>query len=133
MATPPDRTKMRNNPVNGKKKKKRKVIKGIRMDQPTNVRATTQETPRVAGTPQPLVQTFKSPGYTGKTTQVKRKKALPLSAAAKGVTGRVGKGTLRRSGVTAHERGLVIKPKTYKGAGKPLNKGRSKLKKNKRS
>ena len=131
MATPPDRMKMRNNPVNGKKKKKRKVIKGIRADQPATPRETTQATPRVAGTPQALKQTFKSPGYTGKTTQVKRKKALPLSAAAKGVTGRVGKATLRRSGVTAHERGLVIKPQTYKGAGKPLDKGKSKLRKKK--
>ena len=108
-------------------KKKRKTIKGIRMDAPKNA------TPRVAGTPQALKKTFKSPGYAGKTTQVKRKKALPLRAEVKGVLGTVGKGTVRRSGVTAHERGLVIKPKTYKGAGKPLNKGRSKLKKNKRS
>ena len=113
-------------------KKKRKTIKGIRADQPKGA-ALTQTTPRVAGTSQALKKTFKSPGYAGKTTQVKRKKALPLSAAAKGVTGRLGKGTLRRSGVTAHETDLVRKPKTYKGAGKPLNKGRSKLKKNKRS
>ena len=128
MATPPDRTKMRNNPVNGRKKKKRKVIKGIRMDAPKS------EIPRVAGTQQALKKTFKSPGYTGKTTQVKRKKALPLSAATKGVTGRLGKATLRRGGVTAHERGLVIKPKTYKGKKKkPLDKGKSRLRKNGRS
>ena len=73
MATPPDRMKMRNNPVNGKKKKKRKVtnrtVKGIRADQPATPQATTQATPRVAGTPQALLQTFttKTP-YRGKTT-----------------------------------------------------------------
>ena len=65
-------------------------------------------------------------GYTGK-------KAFPLSAAVKGVIGRVGKGTVRRGGVTAHERGLVIKPKTYEGAGKPLDKGKSRLRKKGRS
>ena len=63
MATPPDRRKMRNNPVNGKKKKKRKVIKGIRMDAPKS------EIPKVAGTSQAVSQTFttKTP-YGGKTT-----------------------------------------------------------------
>ena len=76
--------------------------------------------------------TTKTP-YGGKTKRKKIKKSLPLNAAKKGVTGRVGKATLRRSGVTAHETGLVRKPKTFKGAGKPLNKGRSKLKKNQRS
>ena len=74
---------------------------------------------------------FKSKGFVSGKKKKKIKKALPLSAAAKGVIGRVGKATLRRSGVTAHERGLVIKPKTYKGAGKPLDKGKSKLRKKK--
>ena len=75
--------------------------------------------------------TTKTP-YGGKTKKKKRKKALPIGARQKGVTARVGKGYRRVSpsgSITAHERGLVIKPKTGKGAGKPLGKGRSKLRK----
>ena len=75
--------------------------------------------------------TTKTP-YGGKTKKKKRKKALPIDARQKGVTARVGKGYSRVSpsgSITAHERGLVINPKTGKGAGKPLGKGRSKLRK----
>ena len=81
--------------------------------------------------------TTKTP-YGGKTKKKKRgrpssqKKALPIDARQKGVTARVGKGYRRVSpsgSITAHERGLVIKPKTGQGGGKPLGKGRSKLRK----
>ena len=75
--------------------------------------------------------------YGGKTKRKKIKKSLPVSAAAKGVTARAGKAYKRvptSGSVTAHERGLVIKPKTYKGKKrKPLDKGKSRLRKNGRS
>ena len=79
--------------------------------------------------------TTKTP-YGGKTKRKKIKKKFPLSAATKGVTATVGKAYKRvpaSGAVTAHERGLVKKRTTSKGAGKPLNKGRSRLKKNQRS
>ena len=74
---------------------------------------------------------FKSKGFVG-SKKKKRKKALPIDERQKGVTARVGKGYRRVSpsgSITAHERGLGIKPKRGKGAGKPLGKGSSKLRK----
>ena len=76
---------------------------------------------------------FKSKGFVSGKKIKKKKKALPLSATAKGVTARIGKGYKRVpkiGDITAHESvGVASKRKTYKGAGKPLDKGRSKLRK----
>ena len=71
--TLPDRRKMRKNPVNGKGKKRRRVIKGTRADEPktgrgAGIKTTTQTTPITFGSGQAVRQTFttKTP-YSGKT------------------------------------------------------------------
>jgi hypothetical protein len=76
---------MRNNPVNGKKKKKRKVIKGIRMDVPSNGRATTQERPVIPRQYDPKIyEKYTTPqGFTKWRKRKTGAKALPLSKSVK--------------------------------------------------
>ena len=86
MATPPDRRKMRNNPVNGKKKKKRN---GKRTGRATTVAGSTQRKPNPVAERAPLLykKTMVDSGHGYKvakwTKRASPKKALPLSKSVK--------------------------------------------------